>query len=500
MPSAYIWLPAAVIALLMLLTPGYLLLRTLESGGGALDILLTLRTLGILLRTALLMALVTLGCVVLGVSLAWLTLRTDLPFRGLFGTLTALPLVIPSYVFALLVIVALGPRGMAQGWLEPLGVDRLPSIFGLPGAVLTLTLLSFPYVMLPVRAALYRVDPAMEEAARSLGRSAVGAFLRVTLPLLRPAIVAGSLLTALYTLSDFGAVSLLRYQTFTWAIFIQYETAFDRSVAAALSLALVALALTLLVLESRSRGHGAYYRVTPGTQRTAIVARLGRWRWLAALYASVVVALSLAAPMAILVYWVVRGVTAGEPLDLLWQNMLNTVYVSALAAGRSRDRRDSHRRAERALPRLAQFAVGASRLRGVRAAGAGGGVGVRLLRRVGADASLPDDVAAGSGVRRAVPSGFAGRDAGGAPPGKPPHRGSRAQPRQNVLPDVPARYAAAAGARGSGGRCDGLPAHDEGAARDAHPEPYRLPHARRRRSGAQRPRRSLRARRCPHCC
>ena len=333
MPSIYIWLPAAVIALLMLLTPGYLLLRTLESGGSALDILLTLRTLGILLRTALLMALVTLGCVVLGVSLAWLTLRTDLPFRGLFGTLTALPLVIPSYVFALLVIVALGPRGMAQGWLEPLGVDRLPSIFGLPGAVFTLTLLSFPYVMLPVRAALYRVDPAMEEAARSLGRSAVGAFLRVTLPLLRPAIVAGSLLTALYTLSDFGAVSLLRYQTFTWAIFIQYETAFDRSVAAALSLALVALALTLLVLESRSRGHGAYYRVTPGTQRTAIVARLGRWRWLAALYASVVVALSLAAPMAILVYWVVRGVTAGEPLDLLWQNTLNTVYVSALAAG-----------------------------------------------------------------------------------------------------------------------------------------------------------------------
>ena len=333
MPPAFIWIPAAAIGLLMLLPPGYLLVRTLDSGVGALDVLLTMRTLGILLRTVLLMALVTGSCVVLGVSLAWLTLRTDLPFRKLFATLTALPLVIPSYVFALLVVTALGPKGMVQGWLEPLGVDRLPSVFGLPGAALTLALLSFPYVMLPVKAALHRMDPSMEEAARSLGRSAGATFFQVTLPLLRPSIVAGGLLVALYTLSDFGAVSLLRYQTFTWVIFIQYETAFDRSVAAALSLALVALALTLLVAESRSRGSGAYYRVTPGTQRSAALVSLGRWRWAAAAYAGSIVILSLVAPMAILVYWVVRGVMAGEPLDLLWTNTLNTVYVSGLAAG-----------------------------------------------------------------------------------------------------------------------------------------------------------------------
>lgn len=333
MPPAYIWVPAAAIGLLMLLPPGYLLVRTLGSGADALEVLLSTRTLGILARTALLMAIVTASCAVLGVSLAWLTLRTDLPLRKAFGVLTSLPLVVPSYVFALLAIAAVGPRGMVQGWLEPLGVDRLPSIFGLPGAAITLALLSFPYVMLPVKAALHRVDPAMEEAARSLGRNAVSAFLHVTLPLLRPSIVAGSLLVALYTLSDFGAVSLLRYPTFTWAIFIQYETAFDRSIAAALSLALVALALVLLVLESRSRGGAAYYRVTPGAQRPMPLASLGRWRWAAAAYAGAVVVLSLAAPMAVLGYWVVRGVAAGEPLDLLWTNTLNTVYVSGLAAG-----------------------------------------------------------------------------------------------------------------------------------------------------------------------
>ena len=332
MPPVFIWLPAAAIALLMLMPPAYLLVRTLDSGSAGLETLLSARTLGILLRTVLLIGIVTTVCAVIGVSLAWLTLRTDMPFRRAFGMLTALPLAIPSYVFALLVITALGPKGMAQGWLEPLGVDRLPSVFGLPGAALTLTLLSFPYVMLPVRAALQRMDPAMEEAARSLGRTSAGAFLQVTLPLLRPAIVAGSLLVALYTLSDFGAVSLLRYQTFTWVIFIQYETAFDRSVAAALSLALTALAIALLIAESRTRGRAVYHRITPGSQRTPYVARLGRWRWPAALYAAGVVLLSLAAPMAILAYWVVRGVGAGEPLDLLWSNTLSTIYVSGLAA------------------------------------------------------------------------------------------------------------------------------------------------------------------------
>ena len=333
MPPVFIWLPAAAIGLLMLLPPVYLLVRTLESGTAGLDVLFSMRTLGILLRTVLLVGIVTTACAAIGVSLAWLTLRTDLPFRRTFGTLTALPLAIPSYVFALLVITALGPKGMAQGWLEPLGVDRLPSIFGLPGAALTLTLLSFPYVMLPVKAALHRLDPAMEEAARSLGKTSAEAFFQVTLPLLRPAIVAGSLLVALYTLSDFGAVSLLRYQTFTWVIFIQYETAFDRSIAAALSLALTALAIALLIAESRTRGRATYYRVTPGSQRTPHVAHLGRWRWPVTLYATTIVFFSLAGPMAILIYWVVRGVTAGEPLDLLWSNTLSTIYVSALAAG-----------------------------------------------------------------------------------------------------------------------------------------------------------------------
>jgi iron(III) transport system permease protein len=249
-PPLFIWLPAAAVALLMLVPPFYLAVRAAEAGTGVFDLLFNMRTLGILVRTGLLMALVTAVCVALGVSLAWLTVRTDMPLRRTFAVLTTLPLVVPSYVFALIAVVAIGPRGMVQSWLEPLGVERLPSIYGLSGSVLILSLLSFPYVMLPVRAALHRADPAMEEAARSLGKGSWETFSRVTFPLLRPAIIAGALLVALYTLSDFGAVSLLRFNSFTRAIYVQYQAAFDRTPAAVLALMLVGVTVTILAVEA----------------------------------------------------------------------------------------------------------------------------------------------------------------------------------------------------------------------------------------------------------
>src|SRR5690606_10497529 len=101
---------------------------------------------------------------------AWLTARTDLPFRKAWFVVLALPLTIPSYIGAFAFVAALGPRGIVQGWLEPLGVERLPSIYGFTGAWLVLTLFTYPYVLLPVRSALLGVDRSLEEASRSLGR------------------------------------------------------------------------------------------------------------------------------------------------------------------------------------------------------------------------------------------------------------------------------------------------------------------------------------------
>ena len=246
-PPTVVWVPAAIVAALLLTAPVYLALRTLGAGPDAVDLIFRARTLWVVARTVALMAAVMVGCIAIATPLAWLTVRTDLPGRGFWRVATMLPLALPSYIVGFAIAVGLGPRGILQGWLElGFGVDRIPSIYGFPGAAFTLIIISFPYVLLPVRAALWNLDVSLEESARALGRDRRQTFRSVTLPMLRPAILAGGLLTALYALSDFGAVAIMRYETFTWSIFIQFGAALNRNLAAAWSLALIALALAVV--------------------------------------------------------------------------------------------------------------------------------------------------------------------------------------------------------------------------------------------------------------
>ncbi|MDQ7028760.1 MAG: iron ABC transporter permease [Ardenticatenia bacterium] len=331
--SLILWGMAAVVAGAVLLPTTYLLIRTLDAGTAAWAPVFQARTLRILGRTIWLAMTVTATSAAIAVPLAWLTVRTDLPLRRMWAVLTALPLVIPSYVGAYLVVAALGPRGMVQQWLEGLfGISRLPDIYGFPGALLVLTLLSYPYTLLIVRAALLRMDPALEEASRSLGYGPWVTFWRVTLPQLRPALAAGSLLVALYTLRDFGAVSIMRYNTFTRVIYIQYQSSFDRAAAAALALVLVAMTLGVLALEVHTQQRARYARSTGRTARAQPVIRLGRWRWPALLFCATVVGVALVVPAGVLLYWLVRGVRTGQQFVPLWVATRNSILASGLAA------------------------------------------------------------------------------------------------------------------------------------------------------------------------
>lgn len=322
---------AGLVVAAMALPLVYLAVRSFEGGlEGVADVVLDTDTLAVLGRSALLAAAVTAACVVIALPLAWLTGRTDLPGASTWAVLAALPLVIPSYVGGYVLVSVLGPRGMLQGWLEPLGVERLPGIYGFPGAALALTLFSYPYVLLTVRAALRGVDPAMEEAARSLGSNGWQTFLRVTLPQLRPGIVAGALLVALYCLSDFGVVSLLQYESFSNEIYIQYRSAFDRTPAAILALMLVALTVGVLLVEGRTRGRARYHGGT--APRPARKVALGRWKWPALAFCGGVVLFALAAPVGVLGFWLARGLAEGEPLRPLWNAAFSSVYASGIAA------------------------------------------------------------------------------------------------------------------------------------------------------------------------
>ena len=330
------WVPGATIAIAVLLIPLYLIIRTLGSGDEVWEILIRGRTLGVLFRTLALIGRVVICSILLAVPLAWITVRTDLPMRRLISVLAVLPLVIPSYVGGFLIVVALGPKGMLQSFLQDLfAIERLPSIYGFPGAALALTLLSYPYILLTVRASLRRVDPALEEGSRGLGYGAWGTFLNVTLVQLGPSIGAGSLLVALYTLSDFGAVSLLQYETFTWAIFIQYQTAFNRSIAAGLSLILVLVAIFILIVEAITRKRSQLYHSSARGIRPPKVIPLNRWKWPAFGYSCFIVSIALVLPILVLGYWVLRGISAGESLNLVWSHVFNSISISALAAGLS---------------------------------------------------------------------------------------------------------------------------------------------------------------------
>lgn len=329
-----LWGVAGLTMALMLLPLVYLVVRAAGAGEAAWEGLWRLRTLQTLGRTVALAATVTVTSALLAVPLAWLTTRTDLPLRRVWAVLTPLPLVIPSYVGAYLLVSALGPRGLLQQWLEgPFGIARLPDIYGFPGAVLALSLLNYPYLLLGVRAALLKQDPALEEASRGLGHSAWMTFRRVTMPHLLPALGAGSLLVALYALRDFGAVSIMRYDTFTRIIYSQYRS-FDRSQAALLALVLVALTLVLVALEARLLGGGRarYVSAGPGTSRPPQLMELGVWRWPAVIFCAGVVGLSLVLPAGVLAYWLVRGVVAGQDLPALGLATWNSALASGLGA------------------------------------------------------------------------------------------------------------------------------------------------------------------------
>ena len=319
-----------VIAALALLPLVYLIIRSFGAEASAAAFLFRPRTASIVAGTVALGLLVGVGTVVIGVPIAWLTTRTDLPARRVWAVLTAVPLAIPSYVVGFAFLAFFGPRGTLQAMLAPFGVERLPSVSGLFGAALVLILVAFPYVSIATRAAILRTDPAVEETARLLGDRRSTVFRRVTLPVLVPAIAAGALLAVLYALSDFGAVSLLQFDSLSRAIYLQYGASFDRSLAAILALVLVVITLGLTWGEARLRGRAAAYASLPGRPPTMVA--LGRWRWPAIGFLSVVVGLALVVPVGTIGWWLVRGLAQGEPLRLVMKVAVNSFVLGTVAA------------------------------------------------------------------------------------------------------------------------------------------------------------------------
>jgi iron(III) transport system permease protein len=294
----------AVVAVLLSLIPfGYLLVRVFGAGFESfVESIERTRTLELLANSLLLAIAVSLSAMVIGTLQAWIAVRSNLPGRKVFAVLAALPLAIPSYV-------------AAYSW-----VAVIPGFSGFFAAWLLLTVGTAPLVYLSVSAALARFDSATEEVASSLGAGKFAVLRKVTWPNIKGATFSGGLLSALYVLSDFGAVSIVRYDTFTRAIYNAYRASFDRNLAATLALILVAVTVLVLVVESRSKG-----RKPIGT---VIANRLNRidlriWKLPLVALLTGIASVSLVVPLASLTRWSIVGLP-----DTDWQEVSEALFSS----------------------------------------------------------------------------------------------------------------------------------------------------------------------------
>lgn len=306
--SIFLLLPVALITGMLCLPILYIASRAHETGWHrAAQLMFRQRVLDLLLNTLTLAGTVTAASIVIGVATAWFIERTHLPGRQAWNAIVTIPFAIPAFVGG-------------YSW-----ISLFPNIEGLGGAFLVTTLTNYPLVHLPVAAALRNMDPALEEVSLSLGYSRRQIFLRVILPYLRPAVLGGGILVALHMLAEFGALAFMNYDTFTTAIFDQYQVAFNSTTAATLTFVLLLLCVVFLGLEMLIRGSSRYAGSGRGASRRADPIPLS-WTVIPILAAFVALAiLAIGVPFGSLTYWIATGSSAGfnttEIFDALYATL-----------------------------------------------------------------------------------------------------------------------------------------------------------------------------------
>ncbi len=270
----------------------------------------------------------------LGTVTAWLVAACDFPGRRIFGWALLLPLAVPTYIVAYAYLDLLHPVGPVQGairgWLGYASPRefRLPDIRSMPGCILLLGLVLYPYVYLPVRALFAMQAGNLLDAGRTLGAGPVATFLRVAIPLARPAVAIGTALALMEAMNDIGAAEFLGVRTLTVSVYSTWINRSDLPGAAQIALAMLAITMALVMLERRGRKRQRYAAGAQPLRRT----RLRGWRaWGATLVCALPVAFGFAAPAWYLVgaAWA-RYRFAGLSPRIL-EEAGNTAFFAALA-------------------------------------------------------------------------------------------------------------------------------------------------------------------------
>ncbi|MGR9297708.1 ABC transporter permease [Rhizobium leguminosarum] len=292
MPHASVILLATIVAIFSLVPLGFIGWVTYDVGWETVKALVFRPRVGELLVNTILLESITIPVsIALAMTLAWLTERTDIPFARLWAWLAIAPLAVPAFVHS-------------YAW-----VSLVPGMRGLQSGVFVSVIAYYPFLYLPVAAALRRLDPAIEDAAASLGLNPWRVFFRAVLPQLRLAICGGSLLIALHLLSEYGLFVMIRFDTFATAIVDQFQSSYNSPASNMLGGVLVACCLFLLGFEVLVRGNERYARVGSGSPRPTDRRRLGWFVVPAVLLPVILAVLTLGVPLVTLGRWLYLGGT-----------------------------------------------------------------------------------------------------------------------------------------------------------------------------------------------
>lgn len=315
-PAKMLVVFAIIISLLALLPVGFVIATGIDSGWATVKALVFRPRVAELLANTLLLSVIALPiCVFLGVAIAWLTERTTLRGRRIWSALAVAPLAIPAFV-------------QSYAW-----VSAIPSLHGLSAAVFISVLAYYPFIYMPVAAVLRRLDPNLEDVAASLGVPPWQVFFRVVLPQLRLAIWGGALLVGLHLLAEYGLFVMIRFDTFTTAIYDQFQSTFSGPAANMLAGVLALCCLAFLLLEGATRGKARYARVGAGSARQQYRHNLGRTGgWLGQLLLLSVVVLALGTPIAVLCRWLWAGGLAIWQHENLWLSLRQTLVLASVGA------------------------------------------------------------------------------------------------------------------------------------------------------------------------
>lgn len=332
------WLVAsAVIAGLALLPVAALVTQAMQGSTGLWAHLRNTVLATALPDTLILLLGVGILAGVLGTASAWLVAAHDFPGRGILEWALLLPLAMPTYIMAYAYLDILHPLGPVQGavrWL--LGYSsprefRLPDIRNMTGCILLLGFVLYPYVYIPVRAMFLTQAGNLLEAARLLGTSRRSLFLRVAVPLSRPAIAVGISLTLMEALNDIGASEFLGVRTLTVSIYTTWVTKSDLPGAAQIALCMLLLVVALVALERWARRRQSY-SLSAQKSRTLEPLRInGAWGWLAFALGSLPIVIGFAGPALYLITQAWKRYQFSGVSSRFLSEAINTIVVAGLA-------------------------------------------------------------------------------------------------------------------------------------------------------------------------